>query len=1000
MRTPSSYGGMTAADCPSDELLGAHVRRALDLHDSEMVSSHLDRCDACREVVVAAVRGGVVATTLAAGTPADLLTEPRRHTATFARGRRLGRYEIRELLGAGGMGQVYAAHDSELDRMVALKVLHPELSADNRGLVAERLIRESRAMAQIAHPSVITVYDVGSVDGVLFIAMELIRGDTLGNYVRRTKPAWKTVVALLERAGAGLAAAHANGIIHRDFKPDNVLLELRRESPASPPRRVVVTDFGVAHTLNELPTGRDSAAAPARDVALTATGMTIGTPAYMSPEQLRGDTLDRRVDVFAFAVSAWELLFGERPFKGDSLEELRRAMQRPPAPPANRRVPGRLVDVVRRGLAREVDQRFATMDEFVAALATVCTARRRRITAAISSAAITGLVAVGAVTGRSLVDPTPDPCEIAAARVGGQYLELARARAVLAAVPGGDEASQRLAQSFADWQTIHAATCNADREPAQAVDTAACLDARRTELIGALDDIGSTPGQPLIVRFAELVGDPTACQQDPAPGLKWAAFSEDPVLRRRVAEIRLRIFAIEDRREHGATEGLVDEARRVVDSARPLWPPAYAEALYALGTAQANAGATRDALATLHEAAVFAERIQHDHIATAAWSVLISLTAFDGGDPTRALGFVGLAEAALARIGHKPVLVFSVRIAKAAVFAQLNRNREAEAEYRAALSLAEQQLPRSVAVAVNGLGFALEGQGRYDEAVALYRRAIGELSAHKQRSELVTLTFQIRLAAGLEMLGRGPEAERVAGEAVAVADRLLPESNMDRAIAHTQLAQVLERSGKAELALREAIYARDRIAAITDGRGTRYAETLLLEGLILNDLGRFREADDQLERACTIFEHAIAERSEKLPECWMQRAVALSGLERPRDAYGFADKLVPAFTAVYGSEHPQVASALVVRGGLAAELHHTARAIDDLERAVAMFERLAGTIDEGHLGGAKSALGQAIYPRDHKRGRLLIQQAIQHFRRGSGSWEPAAKDAEAWLTNR
>jgi len=219
------------AECPTDDTLVAFAQRALTPAEREGVASHLDDCESCRILV----RAGAV------GSPPPTLDHAE---VKIDRGRsQIGalinrRYEVRRLLGVGGMGHVFAAHDTELDREVALKVLRPEL-AGNAAVLAERLIRESRLTAKIAHPAVMTVYDVGRSDDTVFIAMELIRGETLGVYIARTGASWRTIVALYERAAAGLAAAHAAGIVHRDFKPENVLVE----TDAS---RVIVTDFGIA----------------------------------------------------------------------------------------------------------------------------------------------------------------------------------------------------------------------------------------------------------------------------------------------------------------------------------------------------------------------------------------------------------------------------------------------------------------------------------------------------------------------------------------------------------------------------------------------------------------------------------------------------------------------------------------------------------------------------------------------------------------------------------
>src|SRR5690348_3557306 len=197
-RRVSYHRAASMTPCPTDDVLGAHVERALAATDAAIVTSHLDACPTCRAIVIAAVK--------ARGTP-PLEQRRRAPRGTLGPGAVVGRYAIRGLLGAGGMGEVYEAYDGELERAIALKVMRPELLGQP-GVLAERLVRESRMMAKLAHPSVITVHDVGADGDVVFIAMELIRGETLGAYVRRVRPPWRELVALLERAGQGLAAAH------------------------------------------------------------------------------------------------------------------------------------------------------------------------------------------------------------------------------------------------------------------------------------------------------------------------------------------------------------------------------------------------------------------------------------------------------------------------------------------------------------------------------------------------------------------------------------------------------------------------------------------------------------------------------------------------------------------------------------------------------------------------------------------------------------------------
>src|SRR5262245_37690244 len=208
------------------------------------------------------------------------------------------------------MGVVYAAYDPELDRRVALKLLHAGGSVEAR----KRLLREAQAMARLAHPNVIAVHDVGTWGDEVFVAMEFVEGPTLAERVRDEEPGWREVLDLYLQAGEGLAAAHVAGIVHRDFKPQNALVG--RDG------RVRVLDFGLARGTGALPPreaeeGPDSGAAPGLLVTpLTRSGSRMGTPAYMSPEQFEGLPADELSDQFSFCVALYEALYGERPFGG------------------------------------------------------------------------------------------------------------------------------------------------------------------------------------------------------------------------------------------------------------------------------------------------------------------------------------------------------------------------------------------------------------------------------------------------------------------------------------------------------------------------------------------------------------------------------------------------------------------------------------------------------------------------------------------------------------
>jgi hypothetical protein len=272
---------------------------------------------------------------------------------------RIGRFEVLDQLGEGGMGVVLAAHDADLDRKVAVKLLS-ERRVSPEGHA--RLVREARSLAKLSHPNIVHVYEVGEFEGVPYLAMELVDGVTLRGWLtgegrgdERARPDRLAVLQMFLQVGEGLAAAHAAGVVHRDFKPENVLV--------GADERARVADFGLALLERTAPAEAPSSntdGASDEDPSLTQTGALLGTPAYMAPEQWRGREVDARSDQFAFCVALYEALYGRRPFTGDSLLALREQVLDavPVSVPAAERVPSELHAAILRGLAADPEARW------------------------------------------------------------------------------------------------------------------------------------------------------------------------------------------------------------------------------------------------------------------------------------------------------------------------------------------------------------------------------------------------------------------------------------------------------------------------------------------------------------------------------------------------------------------------------------------------------------------------------------------------------------------
>lgn len=299
------------------------------------------------------------------------------------------RYEVRSLIGSGAMGRVFEAYDPQLARQLAIKVLHPGYSDEAKARA--RIVREAQALARLSHPNVIQVYDVGDSEVGFFIAMEWVPGKTLREVVRSSDPRqWRCMMDYFLAAGEGLAAAHAAKLVHRDFKPENVIV--------GNDDRVRVLDFGLARPLGHANMGPATLGGPEPEdgqpkeaakklLGLTQTGAMIGTPIYMAPELYKGGVADAKSDQFAYCVALFDALYRQRPFDGNNVEAYAKAVVAgafcPPSLEVGSDQPESLLEIIQKGLSLDPDKRYATMAELLSALREaiaipIPAARRRR----------------------------------------------------------------------------------------------------------------------------------------------------------------------------------------------------------------------------------------------------------------------------------------------------------------------------------------------------------------------------------------------------------------------------------------------------------------------------------------------------------------------------------------------------------------------------------------------------------------------------------------------
>jgi eukaryotic-like serine/threonine-protein kinase len=519
----------------------------------------------------------------------DLQAEP--VASPLGRGDTLGRYVVLERLGVGGMGEVFAAYDPELDRKVALKLLRSRAGGRHSSTGSERLIREAKAMAKLSHPNVIAVHDVGTHRGRVFVAMEFLDGGTFADWLDHGPHPWPKVVERYRAAGSGLAGAHAQGLVHRDFKPANVLLG--RDG------QVRVADFGLALVARDKRPERWLAAVTNADSdsdsdsaslaePLTQTGTMLGTPAYMAPEQYEGAPVDARADQFSFCVALYEALYGERPFAGDNLHALMLAVAqgRVREPPPGSAVPTWVRRVVLRGLARDPAQRWPDMDTLLIKLRRDPARLRRRL--AITAAIGCGLTLAGVGFGWRMSPSTthePPVC-VGAEQALGDAFDVHDRTAIerrFAELDAGAIASELLAHLdrwAQDWRQAWVDACRATRvrgdQSEDLLDRRmACLELRRNRF-GAFVDTMAAADEVLAARALELLGelDSLAACSDRAALLRQVPLPPEP---ERVEAIRAAQGGLEQVRLLQLA-GRPRDAARLLERQRPVveradWAP-------------------------------------------------------------------------------------------------------------------------------------------------------------------------------------------------------------------------------------------------------------------------------------------------------------------------------------------------------------------------------------------------------------------------------------------
>jgi tetratricopeptide (TPR) repeat protein len=862
-----------ASECLRDESIVVLVSGGVQNDERERMLLHIDGCDRCRILLASAFR---VASSPPSPQPIESGLEstvgrprsgPRGSLGTISPGSLVGRYVVLDVVGQGGVGVVYRAYDPKLDRRVALKLLRAQVTMDHPD-VQRRLLREAQTMARLSHPHVLPVYDVGSFGTQLFFAMEFVMGKTLRTWRLEAKRTVPEVVAMFERAGSGLAAAHEAGIVHRDFKPDNVLV--------GDDGQLKVTDFGLSRTVQvDWGERREEAVHPAG--LRTETGLLLGTPGYMAPEQLAGERVDARSDVFSFSVSLYEALYGVRPFRGSTIPELAEAirsqtLEAPPGDAPVGPVPSWLRQTVVKGLAVDPAHRPSSMAELLEALRADPGRRRRRV---FMGASVAGLIAVAAFAAVRVETRHVRACAAEAKRLNGVWddtVRLASQRAFQAThqdfAADAWRTTARLLDGYAsDWAEQATSACIM----AQTGDSASmagaelrreCLDDRLidvrglTSLLRAADESTVTRA----VQAASNLRPLPACAETRALRNR-PQRPQDPAARAKSESIRSEIATLHALALIGRYDEVATRSATLAAAAEQLGDRAVqADGLYELGWVRQRKSDFTGARQAFLDCLKLAESTWYKE---AAANCALGLQSVSNPLAKYADAHLWheMASGMIDALGNRDDLRAGGDNNVAITFTYEGNFEQAErAAQRSDEAYARVYGSESIhrTGPLNTLSMVRERQGRYKDslafstgALAIWEAALGPQSPR--------LPVSLNNVGGMHvLLGEFDRAEPLLRRALAIADEHVGAQSEESALAATALSELHWMNGEPEVALPLA----ERAVTIRETKGMSHpllAGSLDRRARVLTDLGRLDEAERDAGRIRDIYTQAYGE---------------------------------------------------------------------------------------------------------------------------------------------
>ncbi|MDB4958005.1 MAG: hypothetical protein JWO36_5574 [Myxococcales bacterium] len=890
--------------CPGEETVAAYVAGMLPRGERDAIDSHLDTCAACQELVAALAKSNLAPriagdeSSLGAASTISATHE----SSGWSPGGQLGRYILLSHLGAGGMGVVYAAYDPELDRRIALKVLRHTRAG-------EELRDEARAIARLSHPNVVAVHDVGRADGELFVAMEHVEGVTVREWLAapRGKP---EILDVFVQAGRGLAAAHRAGLVHRDVKPSNIMV--------GTDERARVLDFGLARAEH------------ADD------GSIAGTPAYMAPEQQRGERIDARADQFAFCVALWEALGGARP-TADVQASLEGVSER-------------VTRALRRGLASRPADRFEDMEGLLRELSPSQRRGRRWIIATfVAVAALCATLAISVSRARSAPS-----CVHAGGAVVTMWGDAQRTalRAGFAATGLGyartaaDATISQLDDWSMTWRHSAEASCRAtviDRVQPAALHALrqGCLD----QLLERLHSVVglATRADPLLVSRADGIATslPSPSRCDDVGAL--SALPPLPPAERDRSEIAAVRAAITEA-EAGLIAGRANELRAQITALQARaeaisYLPLRARGLFLVARLEMSSAHYEQAITALHAAARAATAARDLEQLADIWIELSQTLGNDLRTADQADIFDGYADALIGYLPDRARLALQLELARC------NRNPTAK-----------------------------------DAApTAKHCQAVIEQATHATPPlDNIANAARTRLGHFQRLLGHDAEALATLHAAVDEAVRIDGPLHPDTAIARYSLGIALLAQDKADDAIAQLREALEIRRAAFPGGNIQVAESLQGLGDALSTKGNDAEAIGYLEQALVIVDAVHEADSAQAVNVHILLGMSLEEVKRDDDAV--VHYLRAADIADRALQHRESLAAMGLRlaATVEAKRNRARTGVEHMERALRLLER--GKAPPAELGRSQHRLSELLLATsDTVRARATAEAARASF---------------------